>query len=357
MKRCVVFTVMACLSFTTASRAMPLDSPDIVYIDGIACNRPCQSYMAWSRQVLNRAARDSWNAPNEIAPPVAARSKPVVHDRVMKRIIPRTAETRPAKIATLPKVANHLSDSSTKPQETTTKQTQPPVATEAEEPDTTKTIIADTKPDAQKADTPDVTKSGTVGAALAEPLDGPRARPSANDRPESSGPTATEAKRPEAFVARPNRPVSAGLLPDSIREQVMAAAAIAELATLEPPKSPGVTGASSADRKADDSTDRNANALVALLISRPEINSVSDLAGKDVAIDHRYSSSEDRVKTALVTGGAADVQLSGNDTMALDRLLKAEVPAAVVILVSPAAAKTFPEIAGFKVFKIPLAPR
>jgi hypothetical protein len=137
----------------------------------------------------------------------------------------------------------------------------------------------------------------------------------------------------------------------------MAAAAIAELATLEPPKSPGVTGASSADRKADDSTDRNANALVALLISRPEIKSISDLAGKDVAIDHRYSSSEDRVKIALVTGGAADVQLSGNDTMALDRLLKAEVPAAVVILVSPAAAKTFPEIAGFKVFKIPLAPR
>jgi hypothetical protein len=196
-----------------------------------------------------------------------------------------------------------------------------------------------------------------VGAALAEPFDGPRATPSANDRPESSGPTATKAKRVEELLARPNRPVSAGLLPDSIREQVMAAAAIAELATLEPPKSPGVTGASSADRKADDSIDRDANALVALLISRPEIKSVSDLAGKDVAIDHRYSSSEDRVKTALVTGGAADVQLSGNDTMALDRLLKAEVPAAVVILVSPAAAKTFPEIAGFKVFKIPLAPR
>jgi hypothetical protein len=59
MKRCVVFAVMACASLTTTSRAMPPDSPDIVYIDGIPCNRPCQAYMAWSRRVLNRSAQDS----------------------------------------------------------------------------------------------------------------------------------------------------------------------------------------------------------------------------------------------------------------------------------------------------------
>jgi hypothetical protein len=335
---------------------MPLDSPDTIYIDGIPCNSLCQSYMAWSRRVLNRAAHDSLDAPGQIAAPIAAKPKPVVHDRVVRRSIPRTAESRTTKIATLPKkAANRLPESGAKPQEATTKQAEPAVATQKQAPDTTTTIIADTKSDTQKVDTPDVKTSGTVGAAPAEILDGTRAKPSAGDRPE--GNTVAEAKQADEPFARPNRPLSAGLLPNSIRDQVMTAAAIAEQATLEAAGSPDVTGASPADRKADDSTDRNANALVALLISRPEIDSVSDLAGKDVAIDHRYLSSEGRLKIALVTAGAANVQLSGNDTMALDRLLNAEVPAAVVILASPVAAKTFPEIAGFKVFKIPLAPR
>ena len=35
------------------TNAAPLDSPEIVYIDGTPCNRMCQSYMAWSRQVLS----------------------------------------------------------------------------------------------------------------------------------------------------------------------------------------------------------------------------------------------------------------------------------------------------------------
>src|ERR1700740_3115146 len=34
------------------SEASPLDSPDIVYIDGQPCNTACQPYMAWSRQAM-----------------------------------------------------------------------------------------------------------------------------------------------------------------------------------------------------------------------------------------------------------------------------------------------------------------
>jgi len=36
------------LGSTAALQAHPLDSPDIVYIDGLPCNRACQSYLAWS---------------------------------------------------------------------------------------------------------------------------------------------------------------------------------------------------------------------------------------------------------------------------------------------------------------------
>jgi hypothetical protein len=34
------------------SKASPPDSPDIVYVDGQPCNSACQSYMAWSRQLI-----------------------------------------------------------------------------------------------------------------------------------------------------------------------------------------------------------------------------------------------------------------------------------------------------------------
>jgi hypothetical protein len=44
-------------------------------------------------------------------------------------------------------------------------------------------------------------------------------------------------------------------------------------------------------------------------------------------------------------------------TTAINRLANGEVPGAVLALVSADAAEAFPEIAGFKVFHIPLSPR
>ena len=97
--------------------------------------------------------------------------------------------------------------------------------------------------------------------------------------------------------------------------------------------------------------------LVALLIARPEIKSVSDLTGKTIAIDDRHSASVGNVRTAIMAAGAAQVRLSDGQTKAINRLISEEVPAAVLALVSPEAAEKFPEIAGFKIFRIPLSPR
>jgi TRAP-type uncharacterized transport system substrate-binding protein len=89
-------------------------------------------------------------------------------------------------------------------------------------------------------------------------------------------------------------------------------------------------------------------------MARPEIKSVSDLTGKDIAIDNRHSASNGKVRTAIAAAGAAEVQLSEGQTKAINRLISGEVPAAVLTLVSPEAAEWFPEIAGFKIFRIPL---
>jgi hypothetical protein len=104
--------------------------------------------------------------------------------------------------------------------------------------------------------------------------------------------------------------------------------------------------------------DASLDALVAVLVAGPDVKSVSDLAGKTIAIDDRYSeASIGRVRTAMVAAGAPEIQLSKGQTTAIGRLVAKEVPAAVVGLVSASAADNFPEIARFRTFRVPLSPR
>ncbi len=96
--------------------------------------------------------------------------------------------------------------------------------------------------------------------------------------------------------------------------------------------------------------------LVAILLVRPEIKSVADLANKNVAIDEWHSASAASVRTAIVAAGAAEVQMS-EGTLAIERVISGEVPAAVLALESPEAAERWVSKMGrFKLFRIPLSP-
>jgi hypothetical protein len=111
---------------------------------------------------------------------------------------------------------------------------------------------------------------------------------------------------------------------------------------------------SDADRTAP-APPSNTDRLVAILMVRPEIKSVSDLTSKTIAIDDKHSASVRNVRTAIVAAGASDVELIGIPTKAINVLIHGAVPAAVLALVSPEAAEAFPEFQGFKVFCIPLS--
>jgi hypothetical protein len=154
----------------------------------------------------------------------------------------------------------------------------------------------------------------------------------------------------------------------TIQEQVATATAVAERMTVAhvlPAPEPKVNNKdrpnhSEAGLRGDaenSAPPNNGDLLVALLMARPETRSVSDLTGKIIAIDDRYSASSGNVRTAIAAAGAAEVQLSEDQTKAIDRLISGEAPAAVLTLVSAEAAELFPEIAGFKIFRIPLSPR
>lgn len=258
--------ILICALFFSAaatSEASPLDSPDIVYIDGQPCNRACQSYMAWSRQITPMPGQPQRNSPRIMAGQkprkAAARgatrireagSKSTTNDRRAKQALPTSTEMLQARTTNL-------------------------------------------QPAGKAAATSDIAAAKTADSAATVGI-------------------ATQSAPRTTF------------------EQVTAAVAVAERLT--------------------------ATTTVAIVIARPEIKSVSDLAGKSVAISDGQSEASDSVRIAIVKAGAAGVQLTGNRARALVRMIGGEVTAAVLTLASPEAAEGFPEVAGFKVFRIPLTP-
>ena len=175
----------------------------------------------------------------------------------------------------------------------------------------------------------------------------------------------SETTRANVADSSPGEGVVANSNTATIQEQVVAATTVAErmtvaTAALELNKDrSGYTETqlrSDADRTAP-ATPSNTDRLVAILMVRPEIKSVSDLTSKTIAIDDKHSASVRNVRTAIVAAGASEVELIGIRTKAINVLISGAVPAAVLALVSPEAADAFPDIAGFKILRIPLSPR
>ncbi|HWL18373.1 MAG TPA: hypothetical protein VNS33_01810 [Bradyrhizobium sp.] len=330
---------------TGLSNAAPLDSPGIVYIDGAPCNSACQSYMAWSRQTLSgRPVQGTPKAAeHHAAEPNPAPSKPAVRGRVARQVA-ATRQARRGKIGELREtVGNAIPTHMNKPAEAAV-----PAA-----PISPGKPAADVAEEQQPSNSPAPSSAGKPVediAALQQPAD-----------PSSSNPVSKA--NPSEVLAKPSSDAGS----KTIRDQVMAATAMAEQLSSTAAARPELRAMSSEPR--DDATaaipaERNVaaspnetDALVALVMSLPEIKSVTDLAGKTVAIDSGRSKSSTDVRTALVAAGAGEVQLSTGEPRAIERLVNGEVPAAVVTLVSPDAAEAFPEIAGFRVFRIPLSPR
>jgi hypothetical protein len=278
------------------SQAHPLDSPDIVYIDGLPCNSACQSYMDWSwRQSSAMVARPARAQPTrhssygEIRRASAMRgesSKTADHIRTARQAMP----SRPAKTAELHPAG--------------------------------KAAVASEPAPANVAPSPPAGVAATSNAKAVQ---------------EQIAAATTLAERLTSVTAAPVPQQQAG--------------------NAEASGPSGAADASRDSKPAESATADNTDNLVALLITGPAIKSVSDLSGKEVAIEDRQSASDASIRTAIAAAGATDVQLNAGHAKALERLIAGEVPAAVLTLVSPEAAEGFPDIPGFTIFRVPLAPR
>jgi len=288
----MMLTCMLSLGSVGTSQAHPLDSPDIVYIDGMPCNRACQSYMAWSRQTASMSGHPapsqlSRRSANEVADRATRvggkQLKPAAHARIARRAVSFHREMPRARVTTWQPADNAAAKS-------------------------------DVPPDKASAAASSRTGTRTIQEQVATAL-------------ADHATAAAMAQAPEHKSNNTDRSNGSETVPLSGAEKTASA----------PPN--------------------NANNLVALLMARPEIKSVSDLTNKKIAIDDRQSASKDSVRIAIAAAGATEVQLSNGQTRAIDRLISGEVPAAVLTSAYPEAAEWFPEIAGFKIFRIPLAPR
>ena len=317
MRKWVLLSCVLLLGSAGNLEATPLDSPDIVYIDGLPCNSLCQSYMALSRQMLSMAAQavSAQSLPKAVVHREMAirgeRSKAAAHARAAKQGAANSRQAAPnsrARLAGLQPKDNAAPDS---------------------EP---------------------------ARAKIADP------------QPASSAADSSEPAQARMAASHPADAAAAASNTRTLRDQVTAATVVAErmtVATAAPePKAVNTDRSDRGETAPPRDADMTASAaaidpdlLVALVMARPEMKSVSDLANKDIAMDGEPSASNGSVRTAIVAAGAAEVQLSKGEAKAIDRLIAGEVPAAVLTLVSPEAAEAFPDIAGFRIFRIPLSPK
>ena len=273
----ILLTLILSLGSSGALQANPLDSPGVVYIDGLPCNRACQSYMAWSDQAVSVRHRGERETTVVVVPDE-------IEQRFEHAARPRVARRQPAPVV---------------------------------------------RPAPRAGIAASNTKASNARKAVAA---NPAYRPARKNVPAAP---ASEVK-PE--VALP---------PPATLDIAAAPAAPAPGTASDKAKVIGKTAAASPDDQDN---------LVALVLTRPEINSLSDLNNKSIAITEKQSASSGRVSAALMAAGAAEVQFSEGTASAIDRLISGEVPAAVV-LASREIADLFPELEGFRTFRVPLKAR
>ena len=425
-RKWTLLTLIFFLGSVATLQANPLDSPGIVYIDGLPCNRACQSYMAWSRPSPARHREESES--NFVAPaeaeiqrvehaarprvarqpvpvprpmpragmaasnakpsnPKASHSKQVAAPKLADQAVGKAAPTATAIVMPEKAVAGAQeperkleSPVSVEPPQGASIAATPP--TEGPKPEAAKSEAAKSEvaaPVPAKSEiavlpaTPEITASPDAAGEAPASVPPAQAASIAPVQPteESRSEVAPAPPAKSEIAVLPATPVAAAgtapaSMPRTIQEQVVEATGMADRVTAitlerEAASKSGnqgmEPGAGGATDKTASGSPINPDNLVALVLARPEINKLSDLNNRNIAIEEKQSAATGSVSAALMAAGAAEVQFSKAQTGALDRLISGEVPAAVLTLASPEAAESFPDIAGFRIFRVPLSPR
>jgi hypothetical protein len=334
-------TLMLLLCSSGALQANPLDSPGIVYIDGLPCNSACQSYMAASARALSARHREERGtivvAPAEVEVEIVAQA-------------PRPRGARQSAPVARPVPRAGIAASNARILNATTLNTKASNSKRIAAPNAAPQAPAKEIPSATAAVTPQKA-AGESAAAIQKP----KPKVEGSDRPEPKT-AAIAAPQP---AGAPASMASTSEVKPEVKSEVKSEVALPPPATLDIAAAPAAGTTFNKAReigKTSSASPDDPDNLVALVLARPEINSLSDLNNKTIAITQKQSASSGRVSAALMAAGAAEVQFSEAKASAIDRLISGEVPAAVV-LASREVASLFPEVEGFRTFRVPLKAR
>jgi hypothetical protein len=364
-----------------ALQANPLDSPGIVYIDGLPCNSACQSYMAASARALSARHREEHET--NVVLPTEAEIESVKHaarPRVARQPAPASrtpprASTAASNAKTLNTKAANIKALNTKRAATPNPAAQPtrkeiPAATAVPREKPVENAVAGGEVPERKLQSPDRPEPAQAAAiAASQPAEAAKPEVKSEVKSEVTLPppatleiAATPAASEIAALPAPVAAAPASAL-WTIQQQVVEATGMADRVTAitvarepaGPSDNPEIPAEANEAGKAASASPDNRDNLVALVLARPEINSLFDLNNKNIAIEEKQSAASGSVSAALMAAGAAEVQFSEAKAGAIERLIRGEVPAAVLTLASREAAEWFPDIAGFRTFRVPLA--
>ena len=306
-------TLMLLLGSSGALQANPLDSPGIVYIDGLPCNSACQSYMAASARALSARHREERET-NAVVPAEAQieRVEQASRPRVARHPapVPRPAP-RAGVAASNAKILNTKTSNTKRAAtpglaaQTTPKEIPAATATTTAEKAVEKAVAGGEVPE-RKLESSDRVEPGQEASIAATP---PAEAPKSEIKPEpeikseaaATPPAEAEITVPPAtleIAALPAAAAAAASTPRTLQEQVVEATGMADRVTAitvarqpaGPSDNPEIepAGANDAGKTASASPDNSDN-LVALVLARPEINSLSDLNNKNIAIEEKHS--------------------------------------------------------------------
>lgn len=334
-KNWILLTGLLLLTPAGTSQAHPLDSPDIVYIDGQPCNTACQNYLAWTRRRTAPVVQHSAPVEVESLQLVPGKTTPrPTHSTARRAVPPPRQAARPAAAKQAPPP---LSAKIARPQ--------PELAAAKSEPAARPEPAAAAK----VVETPPVPE-----AAAAAPPPAPAIEEAKTAAPPAEQVAAvTPAAEPVAVATPAKEPVTTASTAPAPQPEATAKHEPAN----NKEASTTIAAANPNDAApAVSATANNGDARVAVVMTRPEIEKLSDLSGKDVAIEEQQSEASTSLQAAIVSAGAAEVRLNEGAGNAIERLLAGEVPAAVLAIASPKASEGYAELPGYRIFRIPLSP-
>src|SRR5437879_4919006 len=177
-RKWTLLTLMLSLCSGGALQANPLDSPGVVYIDGLPCNRACQSYMAWSDQALS--ARHRRESETNVAVPAEAEIERVEHaarPRMARQPapVPRPAPRAGIAASTNAKASNTRKAAVPKrPPQTSRKEISAATATATREKPVERTLAGGQEPERklQSSDRPEPAQAASIAAS--QPAEAPK---------------------------------------------------------------------------------------------------------------------------------------------------------------------------------------